>query len=145
MYLLHPVLHPLGEVVHPALHVCRKTLVYLLGVCEVEALHDPSELLEALGQPGVVGLLLRHGGAHHPLVVVGGEQGEVVGQGEDLVPHAPVQDGGAPALEISSATATNEERVTSEGAAILSGSNEYLHFIMTKQREKKPNRFVTRL
>merc|ERR1719251_844379 len=87
---------------------------------EVEALHDPSELLKALGQPGVVCLLLRHGGAHHPLVVVGGEQGEVVGQGEDLVPHAPVQDGGAPALEISPATATNEERVTSEGAAILS-------------------------
>ena len=41
----------------------KHPVVDLLGVGEVELPHELDELLPGLGQPGVVLLLLRHGGA----------------------------------------------------------------------------------
>ena len=116
-----PALHPLRQLVQAAHHVGRQALVDLLGVGEVEPLHDRRELGQVLGQPRVELLLLGHGGVHHALVVVGGVQEEGVWQGEDLVPHAAVEGAGAPALEVSPPAPADQESVASEGAAVLPG------------------------
>ena len=118
---LDPLLHPLRQLIQTTLHVGRQTLVNLLGIGQVETLHDLDELLQTLGQPGVVLLLLAHRGGHHTLVVMGGVQGGGVRQGEDLVPDTPVQGAGAASLEVSPATASDQQSISSEGSSILPG------------------------
>ena len=63
LHQLHPVLHPLRELLQSADHVGRQALVDLLGVGEAKACHQGDELLLGLRQPGVVLLLLAHCGA----------------------------------------------------------------------------------
>ena len=63
LHQLHPVLHPLRKLLQSADHVGRQALVDLLGVGEAKAGHQGDELLLGLRQPGVVLLLLAHGGA----------------------------------------------------------------------------------
>ena len=64
---LDPILHPLRKLEEATLHVGRHTLINLLRVGQTQPLHDLDELLQLLGQPGVVKLLLPHGGHHHAL------------------------------------------------------------------------------
>ena len=116
---LDPVLHPLRQLVQTTLHVGWHALVDLLGVGQVETLHDLDELLHVLGQPGVELLLLRHGGVHHSLVVMRRVESEGVWQRQDLVPDTPVQSAGAASLEVCSTTSSDEKSVSSEGSSIL--------------------------
>lgn len=63
---LHPVLHPLREILQPAHHVGGQALVDLLGVGQTEASHQRDELVLWLRQAGVVLLLLSDCGASQP-------------------------------------------------------------------------------
>ena len=66
LHQLHPVLHPLRELLQSADHVGRQALVDLLGVGEPEASHQRDELLLRLRQAWVVLLLLSNRGASQP-------------------------------------------------------------------------------
>mmetsp|Transcript_3892 Transcript_3892/g.8887 ORF Transcript_3892/g.8887 Transcript_3892/m.8887 type:complete len:285 (-) Transcript_3892:451-1305(-) len=81
--------------------------------------HQLLELGQRLRQPGVVALLLPHTAALATLIVVSRVQEAALGQREDLRPYRPIQQLRVTALEISPATAADEECVSREGLGVV--------------------------
>jgi len=85
----------------------------LLGIGEVEVVHELNELILLLGQPGVHLLLLPHSGASLPFVVMGWVHSRVFGKAQDVRPDRLVEGRSTATLEISSSASSDQKCISS--------------------------------
>lgn len=97
-----------------ATHVERESSVDLLGVRQVESIHDSQELLLGLGEAQVELLLLTDGALSAAFVVMGWEHRAAVRQSEQLGVDIVVEAPGVSCLEVGSPAASNEQGVARE-------------------------------
>src|SRR5450756_3091677 len=103
---------------HAALFIARHGIIDELGIRQLERLHDGDEFgkAAAAAEAGVALALLRDGRDPAFVVVVGGIDQQIVGQGEKLVVDAAVKQRGVAVLEVGAAASVDQQRVSGENA-----------------------------